>query len=334
VSWLESLWDNLTAVSLPLLILGLAFQTGQTTLVALAWRNILRAAYPKGGVKYGPVLSYYAGGNALNGILPASAGTVAMLGFFRTSIEGSTVSGLIGATAVENIFFAIVAAVIYGYLFLSTAGSFDVHFGWFSDHLGFTVFLLIAGAILIAITLRILWKRAKRTWENAKEGGAILGEPRKFMVQVVGVEALSYASRMGVNATFMKAFHIPVSLENVFLIVAASSISSTVAIAPGAVGAQTALASVVLKGVASPSAISAYAIGQQIITTAWNVGFGLVLLARQIGWKQTRELVHFRKKKGGEGGEEDVGDAPPGAEGGPGPAITTSADPPGAPAEP
>ena len=105
--WLSSLWDNLTAVSLPLLILGLAFQTAQTCFVALAWRNILRAAWPDAGITYRPILSYYAGGNGLNAILPASAGTVAMLGLFRTSIEGSTVSGLVGATVVENIFFAV-----------------------------------------------------------------------------------------------------------------------------------------------------------------------------------------------------------------------------------
>ena len=75
--WLQQLWDTLTSVSLPLLVLGLAFQTAQTMLVALAWRNILRAAYPPAGVTYRPILSYYAGGNALNAILPASAGTVA-----------------------------------------------------------------------------------------------------------------------------------------------------------------------------------------------------------------------------------------------------------------
>ena len=46
--WLSQLWDTLTSVSVPLLILGLAFQTAQTVLVALAWRNILRAAYPDG----------------------------------------------------------------------------------------------------------------------------------------------------------------------------------------------------------------------------------------------------------------------------------------------
>ena len=60
----------------------------QTLFIALAWRNILRAAYPKSVLPYREILSYYAGGNGLNAILPASAGTVAMLGLFRTPIAG------------------------------------------------------------------------------------------------------------------------------------------------------------------------------------------------------------------------------------------------------
>ena len=174
--------------------------------------------------------------------------------------------------------------------------------------------LVVGGAVIIVILLRRLWKKVMEQWENAKEGGAILKEPRKFMTQVVGVEVLSYIARMGVNATFMKAFHIPVSLENVFLIVAASSISSTIAVAPGAVGAQAALATIVLQGVAPASAISAYAIGQQIITTAWNVTFGLILLAREIGWAKTRGLVHLHHKQ-----DAEEADAAVAADGGPPP---------------
>ena len=240
-----------------------------------------------------------------------------MLGLFRTSIQGSTVAGLVGATFVENIFFAVVGALIYLWLFLGVAGSFDVHLGWLSDHWVVLTIIVVGGAALIFMVARILWHRLRRTWENAKEGAAILSHPRRFLVQVVGVESLSYIARMGVNATFMYAFHIPVSLTNVFLIVAAASVSSTVAIAPGAVGAQTALASVVLKGVAPQSAIAAYSIGQQVITTAWNVAFGLTLLATQIGWKQTRSMIHFRKKKDGDEAEdagrlaEDAGAAEP-----------------------
>jgi uncharacterized membrane protein YbhN (UPF0104 family) len=311
--WLDQLWDTLVSVSIPLLILGIAFQTAQTVLVALAWRNILRASYPEGGVTYRTSLGYYAGGNGLNAILPASAGTVAMLGLFRSSIAGSTVAGLIGATAVENIFFAVVGALVYLWLFLGVAGSFDVKLGWFADHWGLTLIIIVAGGLLIGVVGRILWHRLKKTWENAKEGGAILRTPRTFMVQVVGVEALSYVARMGVNATFMYAYDIPVSVENVFLIVAAASVSSTVAIAPGAVGAQTALASVVLNGVAPQATISAYTIGQSLITTAWNAVFGLTMLARTIGWEDTRKLMH-RKKKEKKNGEAEAEALPAGVD--------------------
>lgn len=303
--FLDQLWDTMTSVSVPLLILGIAFQTLQTLFVALAWRNILRASYPEGGVNYRQTLSYYAGGNGLNAILPASAGTVAMLGLFRASIEGSTVAGLVGATVVENIFFAVMGVLVYAWLFLEAAGSFDVKFGWFDSHAVAAIIILVAGTMLIVLVGKILWRRFQHTWENAKEGGAILRTPRKFMVQVVGVEALSYVARIGVNATFMYAYHIPVSLTNVFLIVAAASISSTVAVLPGAVGAQTALAQVVLKGVAPQATITAYAVGQGVITTAWNAVFGLTLLAHSIGWKDTRKLMH-RKKKGEKGGMESL----------------------------
>ncbi len=309
IDWLQQLWDTLTAISLPILILGITFQTAQTLLVALAWRNILRAAYPDSNVTYRPIMGYYAGGNGLNAILPASAGTVAMLGLFRTSIKGSTVAGVLGATVVENIFFGIMGFIVYLWLFLGVAGSFDVKLGWFSEHWGLTIIIIVAGGLLCFIVGKILWHRFQKTWENAKEGGAIVADRKKFMTQVVGVEALSYIARMGVNATFMYAYDIPVSVTNVFLIVAASSISSTVAVAPGAVGAQTALAQVVLAPVASASAITTYTVGQALITTAWNAAFGLTMLARTIGWKDTKALIHVKKKKEGGDVHAAAGDA-------------------------
>ena len=45
--WLSQLWDTMKSVSLPLVVLGLSFQTLQTVFISLAWRNILRGAYPK-----------------------------------------------------------------------------------------------------------------------------------------------------------------------------------------------------------------------------------------------------------------------------------------------
>jgi len=296
IDWLQQLWDTLTSVSLPVLILGLALQTVQMALVALAWRNILRAAYPEGGVRYRPIAAYYAGGVGLNAILPASAGTAAMIGLFRARIRGSTVAGLLGATVVQNIFFVLVSIIVYTWMFLEVAGSFDVKLEWFHDHPTATFVIIVGGIALVAVTLRILYKRFRSTWENAKDGGQILSDRPAFLEQVVAVEAASYAARMGVNATFMYAFHVPVSIRNIFLIVGASGISSTLALLPGAVGVQTALATVVLKGVAPTEVITAYTVGQSLIITAWNVLVGFVLLSKEIGWPATKALMHRRKK--------------------------------------
>jgi len=294
--WLQQLWDALTAVSVPLLLLGLAFQAGQTLFVALAWRNILRYSYPEGDVRYRPILAYYAGGVGVNAVLPASAGTWAMLGLFKARIKGATVPGVLGATVVQNIFFVAVSVIVYAWLFLGVAGSFDVEFKWFHDHPGWTVVILVGGAVLVWIVGRLLYTRFNHAWQNAKTGGGILGEPRVYMKQVVAIEGLSYISRMCVNATFMHAFGVPVSVQNVFLIVACSSISSTIALLPGAVGTQTALATVVLKGTAPTEVISAYTIGQAVITTAFNVALGIILLAREIGWPATKAMFHRRRK--------------------------------------
>jgi uncharacterized membrane protein YbhN (UPF0104 family) len=255
IGWLEQLWDTITSISLPLLVLGLSFETAQILFVALSWRNILRAAYPDSDVRYRPVLASYAGGVGLNAILPASAGTFAMLGLYRARIRDSTAAGLVGATIVQNIFFVVVSGIIYGLLFLSVAGSFDVKFGWFDQHPVASLVIVVGGIALIATALGALYRRFRSTWENAKDGGEILRHPRVYLVQVAGVEAISYMARIGVNATFMYAFHVPVSLKNVLLIVGATSISSTVALLPGAVGAQTTLNNLVLHGVASAEVI-------------------------------------------------------------------------------
>ena len=295
--FLSQLWDALTSVSVPLLLLAIGLQTVQTCLVALAWRNILRFSYPKGDVTYRATLGYYAGGSGLNAFLPAGAGTVAMLGLFRTSIEGSTVAGLVGATVVQNLFVAIVATLVYLWLFLTVAGSFDFKFQFAADNWVTALIIIVAGVALVVLVGRILWRHVRSTWENTKTGGAIITRPRLYLTQVAGVEAVSYACKLGINATYMHAYGIPVSLNNIFLIIAAGSISSTFAVLPGAVGAQTALVSVALKGVAPQSTITAYTVSQGLIMTAWSTLFGLTMLAHTIGWQRTRELMHRKKKE-------------------------------------
>src|SRR5215207_397853 len=45
-AWFGRLWEAMTGISPAYLALGLALQTAQTTLTALAWLAIVRYAYP------------------------------------------------------------------------------------------------------------------------------------------------------------------------------------------------------------------------------------------------------------------------------------------------
>src|SRR3954465_4555769 len=55
--WVSDLWDALTGIGLTYLVAGWALQTVQTTLTALGWHSILRAAYPRAPLPYRQVLA-------------------------------------------------------------------------------------------------------------------------------------------------------------------------------------------------------------------------------------------------------------------------------------
>jgi uncharacterized membrane protein YbhN (UPF0104 family) len=285
--WVRDVFDQIRTISLPLLLLALGLHTCETFLNAFAWRNILVAAYPRGGAGFRPILGAYGGGIALNAILPAQAGTVAMLGLLRAEIRGSTVLGVLGAGVVQNAFFLLVGALLCVVLVVSRPAAFDLKAAWLTNHL-----LLGAGVLVaLAIVAWVLGRRFRDRLAAAQEGAAILSSPRRYAGQVLAVEVASYVVRMAVTATFMYAYDVPVSVRAVLLVTAVNSISTTFAATPGGVGTQQALASVVLRNYAPVHIVTAFSLGQQLILGAWDVVLGFVLLWSTIGWTATRHLV-------------------------------------------
>jgi uncharacterized membrane protein YbhN (UPF0104 family) len=283
----RDVFDQIRSISLPLLLLALALHTCQTFLNAFAWRNILVAAYPRGGAGFRPILGAYGGGIALNAILPAQAGTVAMLGLYRAEIHGSTVLGVVGAGFVQSAFYLVVGALVAIVLVVSRPAAFDLKAAWLTDHL-----LLGAGAVVVvAIVAWVLGRRFRDQLAAAQEGAAILDAPRRYASQVLAVEVAAYVVRMAVTTTFMYAYDVPVSARAVLLITAVNSISTTFAATPGGVGTQQALASVALRNYAPAHIVTAFSLGQQLILTAWDVVLGFVLLWSTIGWAATRHLA-------------------------------------------
>jgi uncharacterized membrane protein YbhN (UPF0104 family) len=199
--WCGAVVDQIRSISPALLLLALALHTCETLLNAVAWRNILASAYPGGRTRFRPVLGAYGGGMALNAVLPAQAGTVAMLGLFRGQIPGSTLLGVVGAGVVQNAFFAVAGALLCGVLVVSRPGSFDLGSPWLGDH----VLLALGATVLLAVVARKLVRRFRRALADAKEGAAVLASPRRYASQVLSVEVASYVLRMAVTATFLHA---------------------------------------------------------------------------------------------------------------------------------
>jgi len=288
--WLDSVWDTLKEISWPYIVAGVALKTVQTSLTAFAWYSILRFAYP-GRVRWLEILACYAASVALNGVLPANLGTLALLLMFTAIIAGATFAGVIGGYAVEKIFFTVIGAFTYLYLFLSVGGSFDIKFHFVKDHPWAVAIFLLGSAYLIFVIIRRLWPRVVRWWQDAKEGGAILASPRKYLLRVFVPSLLGWIASLGVMAVFLSAYDIPVSFNTLMRIAGGNSIANMTSATPGGAGVNQAFNVASLKGVASPQDATAYSVAQQLVTTSWNIILGIVLMAWAFGWTGGKRLV-------------------------------------------
>jgi glycosyltransferase 2 family protein len=294
VGWFQQLWDTLTEISIGYVILGCFFQGLQTTLTALGWYGILRYAYP-GGVTYMPVLAAYATGVALNNFVPANMGTFVMLLMYVAIVQGATFPGVLGGYVVQKIFYLVIGTFIYIYLFWAVSGSFDYQFGQEWDAVsGHPVLVLgiIAGAVLLGLVLiRIFWRWVKKFWESAKEGGAILGDLPKYVRWVLLPQMGGYAAKVMVIVVFLAAYGIPVTFGSVMSVLGSNQLANILSFTPGGIGVNQAFNSFALESYTTTTTATAYSLGQQLITTAFNVGFALILICVVFGWHGGSKLV-------------------------------------------
>ena len=292
VGWLEELWDQIKEVPAGYIVGGLALQTGQTLFAGLSYYGILRAAYP-GQVEFWPIVTAYAVGVAMNNFLPANIGTFVTLVMFTAIIPAATFPGALAAYLVQKIFFTIAGTFVYLYLFLSVPGSFDVSLGRADEHPVTTILIAAGAVVLVVIVGRIFWRQVLKLWEKAKQGGVILTRPKEHLTHAFLPSLLSWLCKLGVIAVFLAAFAIPVTFESVMWVTGSGSLANVVSVTPGAVGitqATNALALDTCCNVAKNVAVD-YSTAQQLITTAWNVFFAIVLTVSVFGWTGGKKLV-------------------------------------------
>jgi uncharacterized membrane protein YbhN (UPF0104 family) len=141
------------------------------------------------------------------------------------------------------------------------------------------------------IAVRVFWRKLQGLWEKAKEGGAILAHPRAYLVRVVLPSFAAWCAKLGVIAVFLAAYSIPVTFHTVMTVAGGNSLANTVSATPGGVGINQAINTASLSDVTDPATAAAYSTGQQLIVTAFNVAFGVILVVWAFGWSGGRALV-------------------------------------------
>ncbi len=292
--WFSQLWDTLTEISIGYIVLGCLFQGAQTMLTALGWYGILRYAYP-GGVQYMPVLAAYATGVALNNFVPANMGTFVTLLMYVAIVRGSTFPGVLGGYVVQKIFYFVIGTLIYVYLFWAVSGSFEFQFGNEKDAIANHPVLVLgiaAGAIfLVVLLLRIFWAWVKKMWARAVEGAAILRDLGAYVRLVLLPQIGGYAAKVMVIVVFLAAYGIPVTFGSVMSVLGSNQLANILSFTPGGIGVNQAFNSFALESYTDGTTATAYSLGQQLITTAFNVGFAILLICVVFGWQGGSKLV-------------------------------------------
>jgi uncharacterized membrane protein YbhN (UPF0104 family) len=290
--WLEDLWDQIRDVPPGYIVTALLFQAGQTVLAGVSYYAILSTAYP-GEVLLAPIVTAYAVGVAMNNFLPANIGTFVTLLMFVAIIPSCAFAGALAAYLVQKIFFTIAGTFVYLYLFLSVPGSFDESLGNITEHPVVSIAIVVGGAFLLVLLGRIFWRQVKKLWEQAKKGGVILSQPRRYLSRVFLPSLLSWLCKLAVIGIFLAAFAIPVTFESIMWVTGSGSLANVVSVTPGAVGITQATNALALNNccdVPQSTAVD-YSTAQQLITTAWNILFAAVLVVWAFGWTGGKELI-------------------------------------------
>lgn len=287
--WFSSLWDTITSISAASLIAAIGLMIVQTTATAFAWYSILRFAYPE-RTKWRDILAGYAVSVALNGILPANIGTLVFL-IMLTILIGMSFASVLGAYAVEKIFFTLSGTFVYLYLFLTVGGSFDISFDWVHTHTAATIVVFGGGILLLVLLARRFWPHVVEWWHKAEEGGAILGRPRAYLGRVFLPSLIGWAAMLATIGVFLNAYGIPVSFDTLMHVAGGNSLANVTSFTPGGVGVTQAWNVASLNGVASAQDATAYSVAQQLVGTAWNIVYALILMIWAWGWGGGKQLV-------------------------------------------
>jgi uncharacterized membrane protein YbhN (UPF0104 family) len=292
-------FSDLAAVHWLTLLLGLVFFGLNLTLRSRAFFHSLRAAYPSARFQWRRVWGAYFAAVGFNNVVPARGGDVIKLFLTRSSIPGSRYPTVAAAFFVESIFDACVGVLVLGFAFtqgvfpkppdFSKLSSFDI--SYLAEHFRFTLFLITALAVAGLIAFAVLSIKARAFWLRVRQGVTILSDKRRYLREVVSLQAIGWLCRFAAFWFLLDAFRVGGSVKNVLLVFAVNQVAGAVPLTPGGAGVQQALLVQVFKKSATGTIVAAYSVGQQIAIAAFTAIVGLGAVVFIFRFRSFREVI-------------------------------------------
>ncbi len=312
-------FSDLAAVHWPALLLGLLFFGLNLTLRSRAFFNSLRAAYPAVPIQFRRIWGAYFAAVGFNNVVPARGGDIIKLFLTKSSIPGSRYPTVAAAFFVESIFDASVGVLVLIFAFsqgvfpkppdFSKLSSFDI--SYLASHFRLTLFLITLLAVLALVGFALLSVRVKAFWARVRQGLTILSDRRRYLREVVSLQALGWLSRFAAFWFLLDAFRVGGSVKNVLLVFGVNQVAGAVPFTPGGAGVQQALLVKVFAASGPSAVIAAYSVGQQIAIAAFTAAIGLGAVIFIFRFRSFGEVIHAGRASRDAERAEDRGTAPP-----------------------
>ena len=287
-------FDELAAVGWVALALGLGFHFAKVLLRTIAYRNILRAAYPGERMRWAPVAGAYIAGVGVNSVVPGRAGDLVKLYLVRHRYPATTYATLASTLLAETLLDFVLATAFF--LWALSIGvvpsihtpSFD--WGWLFEHSKATATIV---ALLTVLVLWLVWRtsRSASLKERLGRGFAIVRDRRRYTREVASWQLASWVCRIASLWFFLRAFHVHATVHNALLCQVVDSLSTLLPFSPGGAGTKQGFLVAILHGQASTSRLLAFSIGQYAAVTIFNVAIGAAVIFAMLRTLRLREII-------------------------------------------
>jgi hypothetical protein len=271
-----------------------------------AWFNILRAAFPhEPSLRMRDAVRAFLAGSGLNAIVPARGGDILKVYFVDRRLEKGDWARIVGTFVPETVFESLFGI---GLLIWGLARGWlpipqgphelpNVDISLAIEHPYLTTLVLASVALALVLLVRALRGVFHRIWA----GLVILKRPRDFFFGVVTWQALARLIRLGSLACFLRAFHLPVTLSTVVLVMAAQGGGRLIPFGPASAGLRLAMLSYGFAEVTDTpvdvAAITTFTFGVGVVLFVLMLGLSIAMIGLEFGTLSPRRAFSAARSR-------------------------------------